>query len=186
MSGWSSARLRLLGWLALIAVFGTLVIVLLSFSGFNRTRGLALYADWLGLSLLVLGNYLLLRLKGFAEERFTARGLDWPVWLSVALGLLLEAVTLLFEPGALGFWETGLHTVALIGYGVLLVWLGVRLLAAPGAFGALRALGWLVVAAGLLLASLAFAVQALLPLLGAQLALARVFFRGASELRARS
>ncbi|MFD1693338.1 hypothetical protein ACFSHR_23375 [Azotobacter chroococcum] len=132
MPGWSSAQLRVLGWLALATVLGTLVIVLLSFSGLTRVRGVAAYANWLGLILVLLGNYLLLRLKSFAEARFAARGLGWPVWLSVALGLLLEAAALLFESAPLAAWQAWLYAAALIGYGGLLVWLGVRLLAAPG------------------------------------------------------
>lgn len=185
MPGWSSAQLRVLGWLALATVLGTLVIVLLSFSGLIRVRGVAAYANWLGLILVLLGNYLLLRLKSFAEARFAARGLGWPVWLSVALGLLLEAAALLFESAPLAAWQAWLYAAALIGYGGLLVWLGVRLLAAPGAFKALRGMGWLAIAGGLMLASLVLAAQAVLPLLGAHLALALVFFRGASELYGR-
>ena len=158
MPGWSSAKLRVLGWLALATVLGTLVIVLLSFSGLTRVRGVAAYANWLGLILVLLGNYLLLR---------------------------LEAAALLFESAPLAAWQAWLYAAALIGYGGLLVWLGVRLLATPGAFKALRGMGWLAIAGGLMLASLVLAAQAVLPLLGAHLALALVFFRGASELYGR-
>ncbi|MFB8831419.1 hypothetical protein ACE0DR_24195 [Azotobacter sp. CWF10] len=148
MPGWSSAQLRVLGWLALATVLGTLVIMLLSFGGLTRVRGVALYANWLGLLLVLLGNYLLLRLKGFAEARFAARGLGWPVWLSVALGLLLEVAALLFEAGPLASWQAWLYAAGLIGYGGLLVWLGVRLLAVPEAFKALYGAGWLMIAGG--------------------------------------
>ncbi|MDV7212465.1 hypothetical protein [Azotobacter beijerinckii] len=185
MPGWSSAQLRVLGCLGLATVLGSLVSALLSLGGLIRMPGVALYGDWLGLSLVLLGNYLLLRLKGFAEARFAARGLAGPVWLSVALGLLLEAAALSFEPAPLASWKAWLYAAGLIGYGGLLVWLGVRLLAVPGGFQALRGAGWLAIAGGLMLASLVFAAQAMLPLLGAQLALARVFFRGAAELRGR-
>lgn len=185
MPGWSPAQLRVLGWLALATVFGTLVIMLLSFGGLTRVRGVALYVNWLGLVLVLLSNYLLLRLKGFAEARFAARGLGWPVWLSVALGLVLELIALLFEPGPLASWQAWLYAAGLVGYGGLLAWLGVRLLVVPEAFKALYGAGWLVIAGGLMLASLVLAAKAVLPLLGAQVALAQVFFRGAAELRER-
>ncbi|GLK59591.1 hypothetical protein ACFS3C_07250 [Azotobacter vinelandii] len=186
MPDWSPAQLWVLGWLALAMVLGTLVIMLLSFGGFTRMRGVALYANWLGLALVLLGNYLLLRLKGFVEARFAARGLGWPVWLCVVLGLLLEVVALRFEPGPLADWLAWLYAVALVGYGGLLVWLGARLLGVPEAFRALYGMGWLVIAGGLMLASLVLATQAALPLMGAYAVLARVFFRGAAELRGRA
>lgn len=186
MPGWSSAQLGVLGFLALAMVFGILVIMLLSFGGLTQMRRVALYADWLGLILVLLGNYLLLRLKGFAEARFAAQGLGWPVWLSVAVGLLLEAAALLFELDPLASWQTWLYAAALTGYGGLVVWLGVRLLAVPRGFKALHGAGWLAIAGGLMLASLVFAPQAVLPLLGVYLALALVFFRGATELHGRN
>ncbi|GAB3387750.1 hypothetical protein [Azotobacter armeniacus] len=186
MPAWSSAQLRVLGCLALATVLGTLVIVLLSFTGLTRLRGVAVYANWLGLTLVLLSSYLLLRLKGFAEARFAARGLGWPVWLSVALGVLLETAALLFEPGPLASWQAWFYAAVLAGYGGLLVWLGVCLRAVPGGFKALRGAGWLAIAEGLMLASLVLAVQAVLPLLGFHLALALVFFRGAAELRGRN
>lgn len=185
LPGWSAARLRLLGWLGLASALGALVVMLLSLpfgGGMLHATG---YAYWLGLITVLLGDYLLLRFKSFVEARFAARGLSWPVWLCILLSLLLEVADPFLESSFHAFgWSALFFGLALIVYGGLTVWLGVRLRKVSGAYRALRVMAWLLIAGGLMLASLILALPAMLPLLGASLAQSRVFFRGCAEVRA--
>lgn len=181
---WTSAQLRVLGWLSLASTLGALVVMLLSLAMLGPTGHAAAYAYWLGLVVVLLGDYLLLRLKSFIEARFAAHGLGWPVWLTIGLSLLLEAADPFLgyssrQPG----WQALFFGLALIVYGALTVWLGVRLLKVPGAYRALRHMAWLLIIGGLMLASLILALPAMLPLLGASLMLALVFFKASAELQ---
>lgn len=164
--GWSSARLRLLGWLGLASALGTLVVILLSLPLGGGMLHAAGYAYWLGLITVLLGDYLLLRFKSFVEARFAAHGLGWPVWLCILQSLLLEATDPFLEPSFRAFdWPTLFFGLALIFYGGLTVWLGVRLQKVRGAYRALRVMAWLLIVGGLMLTSLILALPAMLPLL---------------------
>ena len=188
LPGWRAGHLRLLGWVSLFSVLASLVLLLLALhaeAGGEQGKRLA---DWLGLALVLLGNYLLLCLKDFAEARFAAKGLAWPVWLMVVGGLLLELLDFLY--GAEMFSSLnpqGISYFVLMAlYGVATLWLGVRLLRVENVYPALRLLAWLNIAGGLLMASVVLVLLAIVPLLGSSLALMLVFWRGAAEQRLNS
>ena len=100
LPGWSARQLQVLGWLALVSVVANALVVGLTFAGAlleaDEAALLFTYTDWLSLALALLGCYLLLRFKTFAEARFFARNLSVPIWLLLAVTLLLEAVDMLF------------------------------------------------------------------------------------------
>jgi len=185
LSGWSAGQLRLLGWLSLISVFASLVLLLLALEEESVGEQGQRLADWLGLALVLLGSYLLLCLKGFAEARFTATGLAWPVWLMVITGLLLELLDFLF--GAEMFASLSpqgvTYLILMALYGLATLWLGVRMLRVENVYPAFRLLAWLNIAGGLLMASVVLVLLAILPLLASSLALMLVFWRGAAEQR---
>jgi hypothetical protein len=181
LPGWSPGLLRVLGWLCLGGLLGNLVLFGLAFDGQSLD---SLFYDGLSLTLSLLGCYLLLRFKGFAEIRFAAHGLDWPVWLNLVLSLALEALQLsVAEESLTGFtWQALLYFGGMALFGLLTLWLGVLLLRVENVYPAFRALAWLEIVAGVLLASVILLLVGILPLLGAMLAMALVFFRGAREL----
>src|SRR3989338_6133023 len=128
---WSARHLSLLAWLTLVSLLGTLV--LLGFGLVAQRLELGAYQpaiDGLSLALTALGCYLLLRLKAFAEARFAAKHLAWPVGCAVV------------GYGALGIFEHGVDEVAMASLnwqafvylglmllaGGLTLWLGIRLL----------------------------------------------------------
>lgn len=185
LPGWRAGHLRVLGWLSLISVVASLTLLLLALREEALGEQGKCVADWLGLALMLLGNYLLLCLKGFAEGRFAAKGLAWPVWLMVVGGLLLEFLDFLY--GAKMFSNLnpqGISYFVLMAlYGVATLWLGVRLLRVENPYPVLRLLAWLNIFGGLLMASVVLVLLAIVPLLGSSLALTLVFWRGASEQR---
>lgn len=182
---WPAGRLRLLGALALIALFGALVMLAMVLFGKALGEEGRHLAEWLGLSLMLLDSYLLLCLKGFAEARFAAQGLGWPVWLAVCAGVWLELLDFHFGGGlssartVQGYAYLGLIVIN----GLAIFWLGLRLRRVTGVYPAFRLMAWLDIAGGLLMASVLLVLLALLPLLGSTLALARVFLLGAAEQR---
>lgn len=179
LSGWSPGQLKVLGWLNLAYVVVTLAVIGLAFA-----PELTLVGDWLSLAGTLLGCYLALRLKAFLEARFDARGLAWPVWLSVALSLLLELAQLYWGEASLS--DLGAPSItyfALLALlGLVMLWTGIVLLKVVNAYPSVRVLAWLNVAAGVLVASVILMMIGVLPLLAAMVASALVFFRGAKEL----
>jgi hypothetical protein len=183
LADFSPAYLRRLGWLSLISMIASLVLLLMALQHDALPGEGRQLADWLGLALMLLGNYLLLCLKGFAEARFAAAGLAWPVWLMVVSGLLLELLDFIF--GAEMFSSFNLPGISyfavMAAYGLATLWLGVRLLRVENVYPSLRLLAWLDITGGLLMASVVLVLLAIVPLLGSSMALAAVFFRGAQE-----
>lgn len=186
LSGWSVGQLQLLGWLSLVSLLGSLVVSVLVLlvdeqAGVALQRGM----DALSLATVLLGSYLLLRLKAFAEQRFQARGLALPVWAMVLLGLLLEGLDLLWGDGLFNRidWKTIFYFAVLVLLGIATLWLGIRLLRAPGTYPVLRVMAWMDIVGGGMLASVLLMVLAILPLLGGSLCMMLVFFRAAAELR---
>lgn len=191
LHGWSVRQLQVLGWLALVSVLtNTLVMGLLLASGLLAEREvqvLMAYTDWLSLALVLLGCYLLLRFKAFAEARFAGANLGLPIWLLVAVSLLLEVADMLFGERLFTAldWQTAVYIALLCVMGGCTAWLGLRLLKLDYSYPALRVMAWLDIAGGLMLASVVLMLPAVLPLLGAGVALMLVFFKGAAELRGR-
>ena len=187
LPGWSVMRLYLLAGLSLAAALGSLLLLLLALLEVEKANPppAGSPADWLSLVLVLLGSYLLLMLKAFAEARFAAKGLTWPVWLVLLSGLLLEGLDLVLgerlfhalDGPTLGYFSL------LVGYGLATLWLGVRLLQVENVYPGFRLMAWLEIAGGGLLASVVLVLLAILPLLAADLALMGVFVSGAREQR---
>lgn len=184
LPGWSAAQLRLLGWLSLVSLLGTVVgLVLAFFVGEDRTSSLARSADALGIATVLLGCYLSLRIKAFAEQRFGSTGLTIPTWLVIAGGILLQASDVLWGDSL--FTSIGpatiLYGVLVLIIGVATLWLGIRLLKTQNVYPVFRVMAWLHIVGGALVASVILMVIGVLPLLAASAALALVFFRAARE-----
>ncbi|MBA1272790.1 hypothetical protein G7026_05445 [Pseudomonas azotifigens] len=168
----------------LLLVLGTLLLIALvlgeSFSGVALPLW---YETWFGLVLDLLGCYLLISFKRFAEARFAARGLGWPVWLLVGVNLLLEPAEYWASTYvAAGLWPMRLYLGLLLAVGLLLVWLGGRLLLMRSDWHCFRMMGWLYLIGGAAFASQVLMPLAALLLISAQLAMMRVFLRGCSEV----
>lgn len=184
LDGWSVAQLRLLGWLSLASVLGSATITVIALAyGFEEDTRLLAINDWLSPALIILGCYLLIRLKGFAEQRFRASRLDWPVWAVIVSSLVLGVLDLLWgeATGEVG-WQMFSYFGLLAVYGVLLTWLGIRLRRAQNVYPVFNIMAWLDIIGGIMLASVILVVLAMLPLIGANLAMALVFFKAAKEL----
>ena len=188
LPGWSARQLRLLGWLALVAVLANALVVGLTLAGAwldeREAQRLQSYIGWLSLMLVLLGCYLLLRFKAFAEARFAARHLGAPIW-----SLLLVTVSLELADRAFGEqlftaldWPTLGYMLLLALMGACTTWLGIRLLKVACPYPALKVMAWLDIVGGVMLASVILALLAVLPQLGAGVALMRVFFSAAAEL----
>ncbi|WP_313514739.1 hypothetical protein [Pseudomonas sp.] len=189
LPGWSVAQLELLGWLSLVSVIGTLVLLIMAFiGGMTAQAGLERYSDWLGLVLVLLGDYLLLRLNSFAQARFDARGLTAPVWTVVVLSLLMEAFDLAFGNQSFTHfsWDTLVYFGFLFAFGASSAWYGIRLLKVQNVYPVFRLMAWLEIVGGLMMATLVLMLLGMLPLLGATLAMMVVFFKGAAEVRAQA
>ncbi|MBB2496236.1 hypothetical protein [Aquipseudomonas ullengensis] len=181
LPGWTPRQLRLLAWVNLASLLGTLAMLVLGFIPGEEGKQ---YPDWLSAVLMLVGCYVLLRFRNFAELRFAARGLAWPIWLSVGLSLLLEVLQLLWGDEVLASISgKSLAYFGLIGlYGAITLWLGIRLLKVDNVYPSFRVLAWLEIAGGALLASVILFIVGMLPLLGSMLAMSLVFLRGAREL----
>lgn len=180
---WTPGHLRLLALLCLTAALGTVALLGLSLMA-AATVDLALQrsAFWLRLSLVLLETFLLIRFKGLVEQCFAATGVGWPVWLVILFGLVGEGLELMLVDRLLlsNAWQLA-FLVLIAAQGLCLAWLGLRLLQVRDGYPSLRAMAWMNIVGGLMLASLLLLLPALLPLLGAQLAMALVFFRAARE-----
>nr|WP_312230140.1 hypothetical protein [Pseudomonas sp.] len=189
LPGWSVRQLQVLGWLALMSGLGSAlmlgVVFVSSWLGQAELEQVERYTRWLGLLLMLLGNYLLLRLKSFIEQRFVAQGLSWPVWIIVVLALIIGLMD--FMVGDQVFKAPSVLTIAYLGLmvpmGLCITWFAVRLLKVRRAYSSLRIMAWLSIASGLMFASVLLLPLALLPALAVCVAQGLVFLRGASELR---
>ena len=186
LDGWSVARLQLLAWLSLASILATLMALVAAFIGGDQPGSLAdVAADWLSLVSTLLGCYLLLRLRTFLEQRFAAKGLFLPIVLIILFSLLAEGMDWLWGDAiytSLG-WPTVSFFAAIVLMGLMTLWLGIALLRIRNAYPVLRVMAWLEIAGGVMFASVVLVLIALIPLLGASLAMALLFFRGASELK---
>ncbi|MDH1441141.1 hypothetical protein N5O88_13170 [Pseudomonas sp. GD03721] len=192
LPGWSVRQLQVLGWLALMSALGSAlmlgVIFASSWLGQAELEQVERFTRWLQLLLMLLGNYLLIRLKSFIEQRFAAQGLSWPVWIIVVLALVSGVMD--FMVGDQVFKTLSVLTIAYLGLMVLMVlmglgitWFGIRLLKVRLAYASLRIMAWLSIASGVMFASVLLLPLAILPALAVCVAQGLVFFRGASELR---
>ncbi|MBU1330438.1 MAG: hypothetical protein KJ884_16590 [Gammaproteobacteria bacterium] len=184
LEGWSASQLRMLGWLSLVSVLGAVVLLGIALaSGLLDDPILLLISTWLSPAVTILGCYLLLRMKAFAEQRFAATGLSNPVWAVVIVALLLSSFELIWgdatsQLGVPMFVYFGLMCV----YGALLTWLGIRLRQAQNVYPVFNLMAWLNIIGGIMLATVILIVLALFPLIGASVAMALVFFKAAGEV----
>ncbi|MES2818955.1 MAG: hypothetical protein V4812_08245 [Pseudomonadota bacterium] len=190
LTQWSARRLSLLAWLSLVSVIGTLLSLVISFGqGWNGidSAPYQLYVDGLNLGLTLLGCYLLIGLKGFAQARFAARHLAWPVWCCVIISALMGGLGFWFGEAAMSglSWQTFVYLGLMVPLGGVTLWLGIALLKVEQSYPSFRLMAWLDIAGGACLASVILLVVAVVPLLGASLAMMAVFFKGAAEQRAR-
>lgn len=184
LEGWTAGQLRMLGWLSLVSVLGAVVLLGIAFaSGLLEDPMLMLISTWLSPAVTVLGCYLLVRMKHFAEQRFSAEGLNTPVWAVVIVALLLVVMELIWGEatsvmGTPMFAYFGLMCV----YGILLTWLGIRFRQAQNVYPVFNVMAWMNIIGGIMLATIILILLALFPLLGASVAMALVFFKAAGEL----
>lgn len=186
LAGWSSAQLQLLGWLSLASIVMILVSLVATFFAGEQADSLGeRVGDWLGLLSTLLGCYLLLRLRTFLEQRFAAKGLFLPIVLIIVFSLLAEGLDWLWGDAiftGLGWKTLGFFATILL-MGVMTLWLGIVLLRIASPYPSLRVMAWMEIVGGVMFASVVLVVIAIIPLLGGTLAMALVFFRGASELK---
>ncbi|MDN5517387.1 MAG: hypothetical protein L0G82_19290 [Pseudomonas sp.] len=189
LPGWSVRQLQVLGWLALMSALGSALMLGAIFAstwlGQAELEQVERYTRWLGLLLILLGNYLLIRLKSFIEQRFAAQGVSWPVWIIVVLALVSGVMD--FMVGDQLFKALSVLTIAYLGLMVLMglgiTWFGVRLLRLRLTYASLRIMAWLSIASGLMFASVLLLPLAILPALAVCVTQGLVFFRGAAELQ---
>lgn len=184
---WSTGHLSLLAWLTLVSLLGSLVVLGFRLAAQSPEVGAYQPAiDGLSLALTVLGCYLLLRLKAFAEARFAAKHLAWPVWCSAVGYGLLGIFEYGFDESSMASlnWQTFVYLGLMVLVGGLTLWLGIRLLKVEQAYPVFRLMAWMDIASGVCLLSVVLLVVAVLPLLGGNVAMMLVFFKGAAEQRA--
>ncbi|AOE86253.1 hypothetical protein [Pseudomonas sp. TCU-HL1] len=185
MNGWTPGQLRLLAWLSLVCVVGTVTLTGLAVAaGATEDERMTRLSDWLGVALTLLGCYLLIRFKLFAEARFSAEALAPPVWAVVIGSLGVEVMDFLMgdastEPG----WPMVIYFTVIALLGALTAWLAVRLLKVQNAYPAFRVMAWLNLVGGIMMATIVLMLLGLLPLIAGNVAMMLVFFRGARELQ---
>lgn len=187
LAHWSARRLSLLAWLSLFSVIGTLLLGLsvapdLGWLGADDDTSPS-YVAGLNLGLTLLGCYLLLALKGFAQARFAARNLAWPVRCVVIGYGLLGGLGIWFGEAAMSTlsWQTFVYLGLMVPLGGGVVWLGIVLLRVQQSYRAFRLMAWLNIAGGVCLVSVILIILSVIPLLGSNLAMTAVFFKGAAE-----
>ncbi|HSC84880.1 MAG TPA: hypothetical protein VLC30_14790 [Pseudomonas sp.] len=186
LPGWSAGQLQWLGWLSLASIASTLAALVCAFlAGDEPDATGGGVGDWLSLFSTVLGCYLLLRMRVFLQQRFSARGLTWPVGLIVFFSLLSEALDWLWGQAIMSSlgWQTLVFFAVLLLLGLMTLWLGIALLRVEDAYPALRIMAWMEIVGGVMFASVILVLLAIIPLLASSLAMALVFFRGAAELK---
>ena len=183
LEGWSPGLLQLLGYLNLVAALGSLVaLVLAVMAGFLDDASLESFGDWLSPAITLLGCYLLLQLRFFAEQRFAAQHLSKPTWAVVLCGLLVMVLDLFWTEALEQLdWQMFCYLALIAIYGGLLAWLGFRLRQVQNVYPAFRVMAWLDLIGGLMLLSVILVMLAMLPLIGASIATAWVFFQAAAE-----
>lgn len=183
LPGFAAGQLRLLGWLTLVSFIGSLALMPLSFTaGWLEHAALLRVADWLGFALVLLGIYLLLRFKALLVARCAARGLDWPVYLTVVTSLAAQLLSMTFAAELTSFgWPLALFIAGLLALGAATLWLGIVLLRVDNVYAGLRPLACLDIAGGSMLLSVLLAALAPLPLLAATFFMMRVFFQAAEQ-----
>lgn len=182
---WNPGSLRLLAWLSLALLLAQGVLFALSFlGGVKQGDPLDRYSLWLGVLCTLLGCFLSWRATQFLVDRFGARGMAWPLWLSIGLALLIQAYAVVFDRQL-----DGTPNAQLVGFmalflpsGLVGIWYGVRVLKIGLPYPSVKVLGWFDVVSGGCMASVLLFIPGTLLSAAALLPLALMFRRGAREL----
>lgn len=185
LPGPTPGLLRLFGWLTLTCIIGTLAALVMSVAGGILELPLLVTLEvWLNSLCALLSAYLLLRLKGLLQLRYGIAGLDAPVWLSIILSLLAQAIMVVSGDAMETFgWPMAAFFVGLFLIGGATLWLGLVLRRGIGEDALLRTLAWLYIVSGGMLLSIILGLLAFLPLLAAQFVGMLVFFRASNQSR---
>lgn len=184
---WAPGQLRVLAALSLACLLGLGVLLALRLWLAIHPQFAPLpFVHLLGLLMVLLWGYLLLRLRALLHDRFALRGLDWPLAVQILAGLLLAGVGALLDEPQLAWvalFKLG-HFALFVVLGLSQAWFALRLWRLRHGWPALRLLAALLLLGGIGCASVLLLVPALLLGLGAAAALAWVFFTAAGELGA--
>lgn len=190
LPGWTPTYLRVLGGLSFVCLIGTLVLALrVFFIGGSKEAALLREGDVFGVTVVLLGCYLLLRLKRFAEQRFKVNGLGAPVWLVIIFSLSMVASDAFLRDAAFAAlsWLTFIYVGIFVLLGGAILWLGIRMLRARNAYPAFKFMAWMNIISGVMHISVVLVLVlpiAVLAALGSTLAMMLVFFRAAAEVQA--
>ncbi|QRY76966.1 hypothetical protein JVX91_15225 [Pseudomonas sp. PDNC002] len=183
--GWSAGRLRLLAGLSVGLLLGNLAQLFLSLTSSLKNMPLwERYELWVGTLCTILGCFLLWRTRTFLEDRFRARGLGWPVGLSIAIGIVMQVYGMVFDGqlnGELNGALMGLMAL-FVPSGIVTLWYGVRLLKIELPYPSLKIMGWLEVFSGICLLSVLLFLLGTVLAMASLLPMALMFLRAAREL----
>ncbi|MFV3306725.1 hypothetical protein ACNFBT_15760 [Pseudomonas sp. NY15181] len=182
---WNAGGLRVLAGLSLALLLTELV--LLGMSIVNRLPGLEAVPQlevWLSVLSVLLGCFLTWRCTRFLEDRFGARGLRWPMAISIAMAVLMQLHSMVFD---VQFNEV--HSAATLVFllmflpsGIAQLWYGIRVLKIPLPYPSVKVMGWFDVVVGGCLATVILFVPGTLLAMASAIPLALMFLRGAREL----
>ncbi|WP_374440288.1 hypothetical protein [Pseudomonas panipatensis] len=181
---WTPGGLRLLAGLSLALLLADLVLFCLSLlGGLQPGTALERYSLWLGVLCTLLGCYLSWRSTRFLVDRFAARGLGWPLWLSIGLALLTQAYAVVFDRQLDGTPNAPLagFMALFLPSGLVGLWYGIRVLTINLPYPSVKVMGWLDVLSGVCLASVVLFIPGTLLGAVALLPMALMFLRGARE-----
>ncbi|AGI23922.1 hypothetical protein ACYCAX_20365 [Pseudomonas sp. MT3] len=182
---WNAGGLRVLAGLSLALLLSELV--LLGLSIVNRLPGffgIPQLEVWLSVLSVLLGCFLSWRCTRFLEDRFSARGLRWPLAISIGMAVLMQLHSLVFDVqfGEVNSLATLAFLLMFLPSGIAQLWYGIRVLKIPLPYPSVKVMGWFdVVTGGCLATVVLFVPGTLLAMVGA-IPLALMFLRGAREL----
>jgi len=182
---WNPGRLRLLAYLSLALLLCNVVLLALSFAvALHDSVTWQHYELWIGVLSTVLGCFLLWRTRHFLEDRFRARGLKWPVGLSIGAALVMQGYGIAFDEQLSGEFNG-----ALMGFmglfvptGIVTLWYGIRLLKIELPYPSVKVMGWLEITSGVCLLSVLLFLPGTALAMASLLPLALMFLRAAREL----
>ena len=137
------------GWVAIAYLLLSLPVIGLTFSDKAvEGSGLKSLSEALSLVLAIMFIYLILVLKRFLHIRFRLTGIGTYVWILIIISTAFTLIPLFGTPDANNATTTSLFVSSLVCYGIASILLGLKLKTL--AYRYLPALGWLLVASGLL------------------------------------
>ncbi|MEE9098649.1 MULTISPECIES: hypothetical protein [Pseudomonas] len=182
---WSAGGLRLLAGLSLAMLLTELA--LLGMSIINRLPGAAAIGQlevWLSVLSVLLGCFLTWRCTRFLEDRFSAHGLRWPMAISIAMAVLMQLHSMVFdvEFNEIHGGATLAFLLMFLPSGIAQLWYGIRVLKIALPYPTVKVMGWFDVVVGGCLATVVLFVPGTLLAMASTIPLALMFLRGAREL----